>query len=143
MRTKAFQESTCEFTEHIPYTDWVVYHYNSGVFENGPAETEVVHWPLTKNATRRHRIATFMFEQFYPLYIMSKLPDGKILSCDLSYNVQSRGEFVERYCMYTLSDETVISKTIVIDKESNDELLLQFEDWFRNDVLPIVIENST
>ena len=141
MPRKAFQEKTCEFVEKLPNSDWTVYHYNSDAFANSVADSEVVYWPLTTCERSREVIAKDMFESFYPQMLLFDAPDGKTLSCELSFTVESRGEFVETYTMFTETfDGDLITKVVDLDDTPNIDLLPIFEDWFSTSVLPQLVE---
>ena len=145
MIRKVLPRGTCNQTDR--HTDGrCVYYYNDAEFESASAESEVVHWPLTKDATRRKAIAKCLFETFYPIYMICKMPDGKLVSCGLSYTVESRGEHVEKY---TLSVETGenwpddwLHNTMELGERFNEDVLEVFEEWFENTALPAIMEKG-
>jgi hypothetical protein len=62
---QAYKEKTRERIE--THQDYNVYYNNSGAFECIPAEIVVVHWPIETQL--RKKIAKYMFETFYTLYV--------------------------------------------------------------------------
>lgn len=145
MLRKAKQRDTCNQVDR--YTDGrCVYYYNSAEFESASAESEVVHWPLTKDTRRRKAIAKCLFETFYPIYMICKMPDGKLVSCGLSYTVESRDENVEKYTLSVETGENCpddwLHNTMELGDLSNEALLPVFEEWFENTALPAIMQKG-
>ena len=145
MIRKVLPRGTCNQTDR--HTDGrCVYYYNDAEFESASAESEVVHWPLTKDLTRRKAIAKCLFETFYPVYMICKMPDGKLVSCGLSYTVESRGEHVEKYTLSVETGENFpddwLHNTMELGERFNEDVLEVFEEWFENTALPAIMEKG-
>lgn len=127
---QAYKEKTCERIETHQYYN--VYYYNSGAFECIPAEIVVVHWPT--NPKLRKKIAKYMFETFYPLYIICETSKDTVISYEVSYIIESNSNLlVNKYtiCLEKNNQETLVC-TIDLKNNTNETLLLQFENWFNS-----------
>ena len=128
---KAYVENTCEYIEQKVDKD--IFYYNSGVFGCIPAEIVVVHWPIEPQL--RKKIAKYMFETFYPLYIICKTSKDKVSSYEVSYIIESTSNSITKYtiCLEKNYQET-ITCTIDLTNKTNEILLLEFENWVNSKI---------
>ena len=129
---KAYVENTCDYIEQKVDKD--IFYYNSGAFDCIPAEIVVVHWPIESQL--REKIAKYMFETFYPLYIICKTSKDKVSSYEVSYIIESTSNSITKYtiCLEKNYQET-ITCTIDLTNKTNEILLLEFENWFEDEGL--------
>lgn len=126
---KAYVENTCEYIEQKVDKD--IFYYNSGAFDCIPAEIVVVHWPIKLQL--RKKIAKYMFETFYPLYIMCKTSEDKVSSYEVSYIIESNSNLIDKYTIcLEKNNQEAFSCTIDLANKTNETLLLQFENWFNS-----------
>ena len=128
---KAYVENTCEYIEQKVDKD--IFYYNSGAFDCIPAEIVVVHWPIESQL--REKIAKYMFETFYPLYIICKTSKNTV-TYEVSYIIESTSNLIDKYtiCLEKNYQEEMTC-TIDLANKTNETLLLEFENWFEDEGL--------
>lgn len=128
---KAYVDQTCEYIEQKVDKD--IFYYNSGAFTCIPAEIVVVHWPIKHDL--RQKIAKYMFETFYPLYIMYTTPENKDISYEVSYIIESTSNLVDKYTICLEKDyQELITCSMNLKDKCNETLLIQFENWFNTQI---------
>ena len=126
---KAYVENTCDYIEQKVDKD--IFYYNSGAFECIPAEIVVVHWPIEPQS--RKKIAKYMFETFYPLYIICKTSKDTVTSYEVSYIIESTSNSITKYTMCLEKNyKATMTCTIDLSNKTNEILLLEFENWFNS-----------
>ena len=126
---KAYVENTCEYIEQKVDKD--IFYYNSGAFDCIPAEIVVVHWPIESQL--REKIAKYMFETFYPLYIICKTSKDTVTSYEVSYIIESTSNLIDKYTICLEKNyQEAMTYTIDLTNKTNETLFQQFENWFNS-----------
>ena len=126
---KAYVENTCEYIEQKVDKD--IFYYNSSAFDCIPAEIVVVHWPIESQL--REKIAKYMFETFYPLYIICKTSKDTVTSYEVSYIIESTSNLVDKYTICLEKDcQELMTCSMNLKDKYNEILLLEFENWFNS-----------